>query len=222
MKKILLICTLLTIVFGSTSFAATIDFEIGTHKQAIPFDAFIDQGALIYGGSIFVAGQTGWDLANSGSRGMYPTALASTLDGTDATDIAVAHGIGSSSIGEFVADVQFVIPGTSINTTVDYFSTWIGFDPSAPAVELNRIVIEAFDSQDNRIVDFTSATLIGISKEFHEFSAPGISRLRLTNVGNVGFDDLTFSAVPLPAAFYLFSSGLLGLIGISRRKKKWQ
>jgi len=33
------------------------------------------------------------------------------------------------------------------------------------------------------------------------------------------FDNINFTAVPVPAAAWLFGSGLLGLIGISRRKK---
>jgi len=42
-----------------------------------------------------------------------------------------------------------------------------------------------------------------------------------TILGNFGIDDLTIgsSIVPLPAAVWLFGSGLLGLIGVSRRKK---
>jgi len=34
------------------------------------------------------------------------------------------------------------------------------------------------------------------------------------------FDDVRLTAVPLPAAVYLFGAGLLGMIGISRRKKE--
>ena len=33
-------------------------------------------------------------------------------------------------------------------------------------------------------------------------------------------DDLQYAVVPVPAAVWLFGSGLLGLIGISRRKKE--
>ena len=52
----------------------------------------------------------------------------------------------------------------------------------------------------------------------------GISRVtfRDTDNGLGGFDDFTFetetSAVPIPAAAWLLGSGLLGLIGMARRK----
>jgi hypothetical protein len=35
----------------------------------------------------------------------------------------------------------------------------------------------------------------------------------------VNFDNIVVSAVPVPAAFWLFGSGLIGLIGVARRKK---
>ena len=36
---------------------------------------------------------------------------------------------------------------------------------------------------------------------------------------NLGIDNVTVSAVPVPAAVWLFGSGLLGLVGVARRKK---
>jgi len=51
-------------------------------------------------------------------------------------------------------------------------------------------------------------------------SLTGIHSIRLTQNGStIGFDNLTFNAVPVPAAVWLFGSGLIGLIGIARRKK---
>jgi len=48
----------------------------------------------------------------------------------------------------------------------------------------------------------------------------GIHSIRLTqNSSTIGFDNLTFNAVPVPAAVWLFGSGLIGLIGVARRKK---
>ena len=45
----------------------------------------------------------------------------------------------------------------------------------------------------------------------------GILYLRPASGG--GFEgDLWVSTVPVPAAFWLFSSGLIGLIGVARRK----
>lgn len=53
------------------------------------------------------------------------------------------------------------------------------------------------------------------SFEFRETNGKG------EQVLTIRADDVTLgvSAVPIPAAFWLFGSGLLGLVGISRRKK---
>ncbi len=71
-------------------------------------------------------------------------------------------------------------------------------------------------------VDTTSATWFG-------FNFLGIDELIFTsyggtNAGNGGvgihfaMDNFTYSPVPVPAAVWLFGSGLLGLMGFSRRK----
>ena len=50
-------------------------------------------------------------------------------------------------------------------------------------------------------------------------------KISLQNIGGssttaqINFDNVRLSAVPIPGAAYLFGSGLLGLIGIARRKK---
>jgi len=49
----------------------------------------------------------------------------------------------------------------------------------------------------------------------------GIASITFSASGspNVGFDAVSYSAVPVPAAVWLFGSGLLGLVGMARRKK---
>jgi hypothetical protein len=37
--------------------------------------------------------------------------------------------------------------------------------------------------------------------------------------GSLFWDDVSLTAVPVPAAVWLFGSGLIGLIGIARRRK---
>lgn len=57
----------------------------------------------------------------------------------------------------------------------------------------------------NAINDWTTGTV------------PGLSTFQDSNWNYVQWDEV--SAVPLPAAAWLFGSGLLGLIGMARRKK---
>ncbi len=57
------------------------------------------------------------------------------------------------------------------------------------------------------------------------FTGPDWSNLTSINlfsnigIGGPGFDTITFNTVPIPPALYLFTSGLLGLIGIARKRK---
>ncbi|MBZ0070792.1 MAG: VPLPA-CTERM sorting domain-containing protein [Gammaproteobacteria bacterium] len=57
-------------------------------------------------------------------------------------------------------------------------------------------------------------------EHFGFFSSDAITSIRLSNGANDGImmDNIAVSAVPVPAAVWLFGSGLIGLIGIARRK----
>jgi hypothetical protein len=149
--------------------------------------------------AIFVPPAGGWDSVHSGTRGGYPSNDTS-LDGTPAISIASEHGLTPSQFAK-VSDVVFVVPGTTIPGTVDAVSVWIGFDENAGVGEGNRMIIEAFDVNGIRVVDFTSERLVGVANQLHEFNAPGIARLRITHVDWVGVDDLSFEtpvvSVPL-------------------------
>ena len=58
-------------------------------------------------------------------------------------------------------------------------------------------------------------TLGLISVSFFNFGTPP----DFSEGGNYAFDNVTTGIVPIPAAVWLFGSGLLGLIGIARRKR---
>ena len=51
------------------------------------------------------------------------------------------------------------------------------------------------------------------------FSFGGNIQPNVRSGGDVWFDNVSVSAVPIPAAAWLFGSGLLGMIGMARRKK---
>ena len=56
--------------------------------------------------------------------------------------------------------------------------------------------------------DFTGLTIFNFTVDDGPFNAMGVV-----------YEQMTISAVPLPAAVWLFGSGLVGLVGIARRKK---
>ena len=126
------------------------------------------------------------------------------------------HGV-SSSRGGGVIDILFVDPASMEDNpiTINEFSVWMGFDPSEIPAAGNYIIIEAFDQDDNRLIDFTSVSLINISDQFQSFAAPGIARLRITDAGFAGIDDLSFT-IPEPSSVIVL--GMLASGMISRRR----
>jgi hypothetical protein len=64
----------------------------------------------------------------------------------------------------------FVEPVTLNPAAVDSFSLWMGMDPVADFAEQNRIIIEAFDSDNTCIVDYLTDRLVYISGSVAEFA----------------------------------------------------
>jgi hypothetical protein len=129
------------------------------------------------------------------------------LQGTMSTNSAsyVANGVNSNSGG-----TTFAAPGTSgINWGTDTQSTWYNAGHITNAVGTTTSTgigaVSSFYAVAN-----SSATSSGKAFVFNlgtvSLSAAGL----LTITGN--------SAVPLPAAVWLFGSGLLGFFGIGRRR----
>ena len=86
------------------------------------------------------------------------------------------------------------------------------------------------DSEGNVLFEQSNVAISGTTGDTFAFSEPFVDNaLTLffdsSNLGslsdNIAFDNIRFaqSVVPVPATLALFGSGLLGLIGIARRKK---
>jgi len=101
--------------------------------------------------------------------------------------------------------------------------TFLYKDPKI-VVKPSTVTFNAYDSSDQLIaaeaitlIDHTWVTYV-FSAEFD--NAAYVEWDSLTYPWTIHqFDNVTISAVPIPAAVWLFGSGLLGLIGVSRRKK---
>ena len=122
---------------------------------------------------------------------------------------------------------QFSLPGTQPSCSA--YAAWTGpagsYAPMTGAAEcyslgytftdpINNRVNEAMDSVYNLSFTFNHST----SDMVLNFSAYGLQGLADESWGldNVKVE---VSAVPVPPAVWLFASGLLGLVGVARRKK---
>jgi hypothetical protein len=109
--------------------------------------------------------------------------------------------LGSITIAN-ATDSGFVDPGSSLVDTAqhDYndamadFAALAGLGGADPISKFNLSFFASADTYGN------------VSGVAHSSST-------------VWFDNVTISEVPAPAAIWLFGSGILGLIGIARRKK---
>ena len=65
--------------------------------------------------------------------------------------------------------------------------------------------------QSTMLIDWTGVDATNIIRL--DFRVDGVANLDST------IDNITLSSIPIPPTIWLFGSGLLGLVGISRRKK---
>ena len=96
-----------------------------------------------------------------------------------------------------------------------FYDIWFNF-PTADG--------STFSGGQTVVYDITSTALITASS-FNFLSAPAggsgpfLAASKWQSTGPDGLDSAWVAAVPVPAAVWLFGSGLLGLVGVARRKK---
>lgn len=152
------------------------------------------------------------DTATVVEPGVEFPSLASTQvinppSGLQVIDVAI-------NAGDDFLEIDFDNTGAFTSFAAGYFNGYVFTFDSNVAVTFTDAAID------------TSVTTLGLSPSDLTFSGNQL----LVNVEGLTFNTSTFArinltsvggptTVPLPAAFWLFGSGLLGLIGISRRKK---
>ena len=127
---------------------------------------------------------------------------------------------GFAALSDDSGTMTFVLP-----YEVNYVGGFMNY--SSPLTSGTNVIISAFDSLNNELVSYTLNTEAAISTSGTNEGAfrgilwtdPLIKTFQISN-SYVVLDDLTFgtAAVPVPAAMWLFGSGLLGLVAVARRK----
>ena len=182
-------------------------------------------GETITGSGTFTGG--GWEVTSGTlyvSTGVFGFPLPHHLEfGNDAV---LPSPNTAASVQQTLAGTS-TAPGTSYNISFDWnrdFGSINGVqDIGNLTVTFGSTVIGSFDPFANSPGTFSAAGLLasGASTDFSlDFSSTAYDdnwgntdRIYVTN-----FSITEVSAVPVPAAVWLFGSGLLGLIGIARRR----
>ena len=120
---------------------------------------------------------------------------------------------GSRPAGTFYFDFKTVITLESI----DFFDV-----ETAENGKSGNNAIRLFDADNNEIMPDTYFTPdTGGDNMWDQLvfeNVSGVKRIELNLGGSGAIDNITFTVVPVPAAMWLFGSGLIGLIALARRK----
>ena len=146
-------------------------------------------------------------------------------DNNDKNYSLYENGIWNAGRGGFTGLVEdggtmtFVLPDE-----VNYVGGFMNY--SSPLTSGTNVIISALDISNDILVSYTLNTEAAISTGGTNEGAfrgiswadPLIAAFQISN-SYVVLDDLTFgTVVPVPAAVWLFGSGLLGLVAAARRK----
>jgi hypothetical protein len=147
----------------------------------------------------------------------YQGTTTLTLPEATLTSFGTDFYIGAAGI----ADEVCAINGSNCEADLD-----ISFNNLVSDLSFVTSGWQTGDSVTASIYDASNSLLASIiitSNTFVDFSAyTGISRLFLddnSTAAGIAYDQFNFTTVPVPAAVWLFGSGLMGIIGFSRRKR---
>ena len=110
--------------------------------------------------------------------------------------------------GEFRADFDMATDFVSI----DFVHGFINYQGMLRAYNINDNLLETFITPIIGSPPFYTASITRSTADISYIIASGYGGT------NSGLDRLQFNAIPIPAAAWLFGSGLLGLVGMARKK----
>jgi hypothetical protein len=145
-----------------------------------------------------------------------------------ASDPSNGFRVANSLTDGIYDELDTLVPGTwyntwtLVNTTSDTYELWMNSDPGGDAQASDQLANSAGES----LFGFRTATATDLINFFIKTGGGNspvdgrfyIDDIYLEDTDNINLNN-PVSVIPIPAAVWLFGSGLLGLIGIARRKK---
>lgn len=216
-------CALLAAFFQQSAMAAIVDFENTPSGTADPTQ-ILTGNSYVNGDITFTSTETmqlvGVGLPRNAfvpndNPGLTPSSAPTdfgnwflTGDFIDNTNMKLAFGTALSAISFEIVDIDGSGTGGANH---ERFT----FDAYYGGSLVGGTFIQATNATPDAQVDTVSFSGIGLFDEIRiAGTTPGGSR----NIG-WGIDNITTSEVPVPAAAWLFGSGLIALAGLKRRKR---
>ena len=197
MKPLLLVAYVAVAAFSTNASAAgvVIDFGTGLAGAGGTISDVNSDGSYITGSNILIGSLT---TSGTGADGVYTT------------DALLNFDTNSGSI-----TIDGTITGLGINTSITLLSG------SLTSWSYNGGVGTSFSAEgyDTKHDDLLNALGVPLNTQFDLLSFTlGFDFPQNGNATAVSTDVLNIEAVPVPAAVWLFGSGLIGLVGVARRR----
>ncbi len=203
------------LLFSAAVFAAPIQIATTPSETGGPFRHNVFHAASSNGGTSGAI--LAWfDLGTGGgswdpSTGAFNINIDIFSDGALTTGIGTAVGTGNLTAAEFNGFNGGVIG--SINWNIDAAAQGNGLvDRTTSFIDVNYATSTAGYTANSTTGNYSSLTLWGADGSYN--ATTGMFDTNTTNMGV----DLVVTFVPVPAAVWLFGSGLIGLLTVARRR----
>lgn len=216
--KLLGFLSIVSILTATNAFSSTvysIDINSGSSPTETGFVGLVGNN----GNFVIDQGVTFTMFGSAGTRDRGTSSGANDLtrdfafpDETDNIGAPVGVEITGLEAGIYQASV-WSFEGSG----ADIYPEWIGYETDTGSSDVSQISFDPEHTTDPAIV-FTFAYDPSTDGNLRIF-AYGYEGFQCVQCPRARFNALQLTAVPIPAAIWLFGSGLIGLFGIARRKK---
>jgi len=226
MKKSRLLDTVYACIFSIVSFwisnatATTIIAPNASHEvyNCIPLGECFDPGRYqqVYNASIF----------GTGPVSIQSLAFSPNHTGTFSADIDIRMTTTTTAVGNLstILDDNFTIPLTTVLSDSSFSQAMSSSGPESFSLLFDISDFQYDPSAGNLLLDIAISGISNVAS-FSRAGVTGESSRAFNSTGVVGGTDgyalrsrISFAPVPIPPSVWLFGSGLLGLVGIARRK----
>jgi len=197
--------TFLTALPGS---ASTLDFDSVAAGTLIPSGSAV--GGITFSYDFGTTSMAVTDGNQFGGGGPFSTTSGSNFLGTDGSDLLLDDDDFSMSFASSNAIGLFLItaetPGFSI------------FDNDIQLTVGSTTALLDVSNVQQTLSDGSLVFFLGLIDDSASFTTASLSTPNSSGAFLYNIDDITLAAVPVPAAFWLFGSGMMGLLALGRRR----